>query len=55
VGDTYWEIVYYGTGMSPESGRFDNEADALATWQDWKDDPYKGAVSLRRVTVLERK
>lgn len=50
---TYWEITYYGTGMSPQTQQFDNEAEALATWADCKQDPYKGASSIQRVTVLD--
>jgi len=51
---THWEITYYGTGMSPQVASFDNEAEALATWEDWKSDPYKGASSIKRVTVLDK-
>ena len=52
---TRWEITYYGTGMSPQVATFDNEAEALATWADWKEDPYKGASSISRVTVLDKR
>jgi len=51
---THWEITYYGTGMSPQVASFDNEAEALATWEDWKADPYKGASSIKRVTLLDK-
>lgn len=50
---TYWQITYYGTGMSPQTARFDNEEEALKTWERWKADPYKGASSIERITVLD--
>lgn len=55
IEDTHWEVVYYGTGMSPQVATFDNEAEALATWEDWKSDPYKGASTIKRVTVLDKR
>jgi len=52
--DTYWEITYFGTGMGRQTVQFDNEAEAMAKWEDWKADPYKGATSIKRVTVLDK-
>lgn len=51
---TYWEITYFGTGMSRQTATFDNEDEALAAWAEWKADPYKGASSIKRVTVLDK-
>lgn len=47
-----WVITYYGTGMSPQRKTFDNEEEALATWANWVNDPYKGASSLRKETTI---
>jgi hypothetical protein len=49
----YWEIVYYGTGMSPQRKHFTNEAEALETWAQMKDDPYAGASILAKITTID--
>lgn len=50
-----WVIVYYATGMTPLKEYFMTEEAALATWDDWVDDPYKGAFSLKKETTIRRK
>lgn len=49
----YWEIIYYGTGMSPQRKKFDNEAEASAEWEQMKADPYAGASRFSKVTIIE--
>ena len=52
---TYWVITYFGTGMSPLTAHFEDEALARETWEAWKADPYKGASSIVQITPIDRK
>lgn len=50
-----WVITYYGTGMTPQYKRFDNEEDALLEWDRMYRDPWQGVRSLKHeITIRTR-
>lgn len=51
-GQKWWEITYYGYGMTPQTEKFDDELEALNTWEAWSRDPHKGATRLAKVEVI---
>ena len=49
----YFEIVYYSTGMTAQRKRIEDEAEARDTWAQMKADPWQGASSFRKITIIE--
>lgn len=54
-GERCWQIIAYGTGLTPITTSFDNESRAREVWDRIKDDPYAGAYCLQEVVILERR